>query len=746
MKRLLFNFLKQYSFVVKAKRMLLDRRQPIKIAYASTRGQAPEPKRLIAAEESKAPDTFALYRIIGNDLYPRHKKGQSRENLSFILKNEASFENCEKLFIVNRIADKEEEKEIVELLENSDANYTVIPFELNQYYKHGWDLDSIPSEYYIVSKRHSELKEDEQSHVMNTTYNNKNRYVMNNNGARNIALKEGQEKAKWVLPWDGNCFITPAAWNDIVRSIQKNSHCKYLITPMARVLDNSLLLNNDAQFEANEEPQIIFRHDAVESFDETYVYGRRPKVELLWRLGVPGPWDSWPIEPWDFECPPFSPEAGRWAYAGWVARLFSGQAHQENPKNGLVVRGVARQNAIAAFLDNLDLKGIQQSDDKLSEVSAHLGQDWHRALQLSVQEALGRGPFSVVDKTTLPPSADAHDYWHPAPYYWPTLPGLPYMPRDGKRVPGTRMYEPESDRYDRTRLQRLFDDVYVLAMESILHGNSQAEQHALRLIKHWFINTDTAMNPHMKYAQVRPGWDGNQGSSSGIIEAKDVYFFLDAARWLVTRNVLKGDDLEAFTTWFTEYLQWLMTSPQGQKERKSANNHGTYYDLQVASIAHFLKDETLARQTFRDSYYRLMNQFTPDGQQPHELKRTTTAHYCCFNLQGWVHLAELASVYDEDLWHFTGPQGQGLKVAFEWLLAHDPEAWPYQQINAFDTQRFLPLRCIYQKVYDQAPDDALIEAYKESKPVFHPHDGIRPFWQLAALSTTALKQNAIPNA
>ena len=39
---------------------------------------------------SKVADTFMLVRIIGNDLEPRHRKGQSFDNALFILDNEAS--------------------------------------------------------------------------------------------------------------------------------------------------------------------------------------------------------------------------------------------------------------------------------------------------------------------------------------------------------------------------------------------------------------------------------------------------------------------------------------------------------------------------------------------------------------------------------------------------------------------------------------------------------------------------------
>src|SRR5690606_28666853 len=108
--------------------------------------------------------------------------------------------------------------------------------------------------------------------------------------------------------------------------------------------------------------------------------------------------------------------------------------------------------------------------------------------------ALERGPYSVVDKTTLPPSGDARDYWHPAPYWWPDPArpdGLPYVWRDGERVPGTRMYEPESERYDRTRLQRLFDDTTVLALAWAVGERREHVEHAARLVQAWFVDPAT---------------------------------------------------------------------------------------------------------------------------------------------------------------------------------------------------------------------------------------------------------------
>ncbi len=241
------------------------------------------------------------------------------------------------------------------------------------------------------------------------------------------------------------------------------------------------------------------------------------------------------------------------------------------------------------------------------------------------------------------------------------------------------------------------------------------------------------MAPHLDYAQVRKGWNKNLGSSSGIIEAKDFYYFLDAVRLLEQSGKLTQSESCAFREWLSMYLHWLRTSPQGLKERASQNNHGTYYDLQVGAIAAFLGEDTLLRHTLRESRFRIVHQFAADGSQPEELKRTTTAHYCCFNLQGWIHLAQLADSCGEDLWNFEGPQGQGLRKAMEWLLPYMNKEWPFQQIDAFDTERFYPIYYSYLSQYGKMSglEQLDIPRQEEVKPLFFPHDGIRPFWQLS---------------
>jgi hypothetical protein len=300
------------------------------------------------------PETFCLTRIIGNDLVPRHRKGQSRENIAFILEHEPAFEGCTKFWVLNRIFDAEEEATIIRLLEDRRQHYHRIPFDLAAYAQQPWDIEGVPEHMLELLDDDREEAFRKQTRVGTLVRRSKSNYAINNNGARNVALTVGRDMAKWVLPWDGNSFLTEAAWEAIRSSIAEKPFLPYFVVPMARITDNAALLQANFRPRAGDEPQIIFRRDAEEIFDEQFPYGHRPKVELLWRLGVPGVWDHFDIKEHDLPRPPLCEDAGKFAEAGWVARLNSGNRELEVGRKNSKRRGAARDEAIVAFLDMLD--------------------------------------------------------------------------------------------------------------------------------------------------------------------------------------------------------------------------------------------------------------------------------------------------------------------------------------------------------------------------------------------------------
>jgi hypothetical protein len=135
---------------------------------------------------------------------------------------------------------------------------------------------------------------------------------------------------------------------------------------------------------------------------------------------------------------------------------------------------------------------------------------------------------------------------------------------------------------------------------------------------------------------------------------------------------------------------------------------------------------------------RIAQQFAPDGSQPEELSRTATAHYCCFNFQSWINLGELAGRWNVDFWSYRSAKATSLAQGARWLAAHIGKPWPYQQIDSFDGERFLPiLFTIPPGIVDRPAAEGLPAGKYDVKPCFFAHDGIRPFWNLGSRASEA---------
>ena len=691
-------------------------------------------------------DRFVLFRIIGNDLYPRHRLGMSRANVQFILEHEPALVDCEKRWIVNRIVDPAEERAIIALLEQHGQSYIRLPFVAEHYARIGWDLDCFANQVPLLS--HNPLSSSDINVLREARMrNSKNAYVMNNNGARNVALRAGRAVAKWVLPWDGNCFLTEAGWAEIRTGVLAQPYLKYFIVPMARTNANTDLLSPNYRPDDYDEPQILFRQDALEEFDPRHVYGRRPKVELLWRLAVPGPWDRWTCKPWDLPKPAPAVEAGQFATCGWVNRLESGQRELEQYGDAARrLRGEARFSAITSLLDRLDEDAMRRRLDStrltlydernLAMVHAS-GPDGPlgeivAALRSDARAAISRGTFSVLDKTGCAPGGDRHDYWHPAPFWWPnpdSPDGLPYLRRDGDRRPGTELYGPGSEEFDRSNLQRVLDGTVVCALAWRVTGDRDCAEHGAALVRRWFIDPATRMNPHLRFAQARPGSDDIEDNRFGIIEMRDLYLLLDAARLLEQAGSFTVADRDAFRDWLTAYKTWLLTSRQGQDESRTRNNHGTYFDLQMAAVAHYLGDAATLNATFRRARVRASLQFDPDGSQPLELARPTSLHYCCFNLFGWIDLSAIAARCGEDLWNHRPASGASPARGAAWLLDFEAKRdWPYPQAEEFDWRRLTPLHAALSR--DASEQGTAMLQHHRTSPDYSPDSGIRPYWYL----------------
>ena len=320
------------SSLVRRKAELLARRVLHRLQHQARRPAEALPMPLALATPL-APvagrgDRFVLYRIVGNDLYPRHDAGQSLANLRFILEHEPALEGCEKRWLLNRVRDPAKLELLTTLLDRHGYGYDLIPFEPEAFAAVPWDWGVLPTRDFLGSVGYRQLLRHQRESYQLALFRQKNNYLMHNNGARNRALELGRQRADWVLPWDGNCYLTAAAWAELRAAVLDQPACDYFWSPMQRISDNRDLLDGSFRADPRDEPQLLFHAQAAEAFNPEFPYGRRPKVELFWRLGLPGLWDQWLDEPWDQPRRPTLKPLPACPRAGWVARLHSGVVDQ----------------------------------------------------------------------------------------------------------------------------------------------------------------------------------------------------------------------------------------------------------------------------------------------------------------------------------------------------------------------------------------------------------------------------------
>ncbi|MFL4902926.1 alginate lyase family protein [Streptomyces sp. MMS24-I2-30] len=337
---------------------------------------------------------------------------------------------------------------------------------------------------------------------------------------------------------------------------------------------------------------------------------------------------------------------------------------------------------------------------------------------------LDQGPWTVVDKPRPAPGGDVHDYLSQAPYWWPsTAPtdgnpwGCPYVQRDGQRNPEV---DSGTDRQD---VERVFDSAYDLSLAWYYTGDRRYAEKAGQILRTWFLDPATRMNPNLNHAQFIPcKYDGR---AIGIIDfSQSCTSVVDALAILATGAPgWTGADRSGMARWNSDFRDWLKNSDFGREEGAAANNHGTFYDMQLAALAYATGDTALARRTVLDARARRIDpQIAGDGSQPQELTRTRSWHYSTFDLVAYTRLAAIGRHVGVDLWAHRGPDGQSLFKAVDYLLpaATGAAAWPHPEL---EFERFAASDVV------QAAADAGDRAARRAVPLLAEPPG-GDLWQL----------------
>ncbi|MCD7901111.1 MAG: alginate lyase family protein [Bacteroides sp.] len=363
------------------------------------------------------------------------------------------------------------------------------------------------------------------------------------------------------------------------------------------------------------------------------------------------------------------------------------------------------------------------SPEHLKEVKNSLSQPayataYEKLLKRADQE-LTKEPLSVMMKEKTPASGDKHDYMSQARYFWPdpSKPnGLPYITIDG-------VSNPELEKLDRVRLGKMANSVKHLSLAWYFSGDERYAQKATELIRVWFFNKDTRMNPNLNYAQVAPGHDNDKGRCYGVIDAYSFVEMLDGVQLLESSKAFTAKDSKKLKEWFSQLLNWILTSEQGKEEFQRKNNHAVAYDAQAIAYALYTGNQKVAEdliKTFPER--RTFTHIEPDGKQPQELRRTLAFGYSQFNLHHMIDIFLMAQKIGLNIDNATSADGRNFYKAVDFLtpyLGKKLTDWPYKQISEWEYKQDELAKDIY-RIYTFNPKRTdylqLYRRYKTKNP------------------------------
>ena len=338
---------------------------------------------------------------------------------------------------------------------------------------------------------------------------------------------------------------------------------------------------------------------------------------------------------------------------------------------------------------------------------------------------------TVIDKTILPPTGNKHDYLSLSRYWWPnpkTADGLPWVRRDGNTNPET-----QTDAIDRKRLGFMGASVWKLSLAYYFTNNEKYAQKAVSMIEIWFLNPETFMNPHLEFAQSVPGNPNKR--ATGILDGRSIVMYVpDAINLLSKSNYWSENHQTNITIWFTDYLNWLTESKLGIKGSKQKNNHVSWYRFQVAALALYLDKKPLVKEMVELAQNSLEEMLNNKGGQIHELTRTKSFSYSCFNLQALTNIAEIGNRIGMHMWHFESDNKKSLSLALNYLTpVIEGEKWSHNTINPIDLSYLVPILSQIVNNYKTDEYKNLLSKVLKIIEKNNKNDKIHEFWLLNSI-------------
>jgi len=140
----------------------------------------------------------------------------------------------------------------------------------------------------------------------------------------------------------------------------------------------------------------------------------------------------------------------------------------------------------------------------------------------------------------------------------------------------------------------------------------------------------------------------------------------------------QGEVSSGMVKWSRELLDWILISKIGREESLAENNHGTFLDATVMTLAYVSGRKHLSKLVATESLpSRMKLQFDDFGKQKLALKRTLSLQYSLFNILAYLNCQELGEQIGVDVWSEKLENG----VKYVTRSVRGERKWPHAQIK-----------------------------------------------------------------
>jgi len=285
------------------------------------------------------------------------------------------------------------------------------------------------------------------------------------------------------------------------------------------------------------------------------------------------------------------------------------------------------------------------------------------------------GPWSPLQKSWMPPSGDKQDFASTATYKWPCTTTCEEACKGLKKCPSCKLWKKAKGSCNQTtglpwvshdgfnnrkaqtdhanmvamteHLNKLVLGWWFCPSRGIKYNCTSFAEVAVSLVRAWFLNETTRMNPNTRYAASVPGQ--HEGKAGGLIAFTHRWGALlndcIALLQLSGPSLWTNNDEKQWKSWRGKWFKWLSDSDFGKEALRSPTNHGTNFFVHALSMAFATRNETyglsLIAKLKEELPGSLAKQIRATGEMPHETARVASAGYSIMNLRALFELGHV---------------------------------------------------------------------------------------------------------